>query len=102
MDTENLQKRKFFDSIDAGIKEVYSIGFSFADVDLIYFKEICKKLSVDTVWFLNDYNSDDIPKFQKRLRKCGFKGKFDVFHINDPNWEIPEYSKKQIYKQNIF
>ena len=88
----------FFDSIDASIKEVYSIGFSFADVDLIYIKEICKRLSVDTVWFLNDYNSDDIPKFQKRLRECGFKGKFDVFHINDPNWEIPEYSKKQIDK----
>ena len=50
------------------------------------------------MWFLNDYNSDDIPGFQKRLRECGFKGKFDVFHINDPNWEIPEYSKKQIDK----
>ena len=39
----------FFDGIDDTIKEVYSIGFSFADVDLIYMKEICRKLSVDVV-----------------------------------------------------
>lgn len=71
----------FFNGIDDTIKEVYSIGFSFADVDLIYIKEICKKLSVDVVWYLNDFNPSDIPIFQKKLRKCGFKGKFLTFNV---------------------
>ncbi len=82
-DTKQALKehKNFFDGIDDTIKEVYSIGFSFADVDLIYIKEICRKLSADVVWHLNDYNSSDISLFQKKLKECGFKGRFATFSV---------------------
>ncbi len=82
-DTKQALKehKAFFDGIDDTVKEVYSIGFSFADVDLIYIKEICRKLSVDVVWYLNDFNPSDIPMFQAKLRKCGFKGRFATFSV---------------------
>ncbi len=76
-----LEHMHFFDGIDDAIKEVYSIGFSYADVDLVYIKEICMKLSEDVVWYLNDFNPSDIPKFQMTLRKCGFKGRFATFSV---------------------
>lgn len=54
-------------------KEVYSIGFSFADVDLIYIKEICRKLSVDAVWYLNDFLGNRNRKWiLTRIDKCAF------------------------------
>lgn len=82
-DTKKALKEheSFFDGIDDTIKEVYSIGFSFADVDLIYMREICRKLSVDVVWHLNGFNPSDIPIFQTKLRECGFKGIFATFSV---------------------
>lgn len=75
------EHKDFFAGIDDAIKEVYSMGFSFADVDLIYIKEICRKLSADVVWYLNDFKPSDIPIFQTKLRKCGFKGRFATFSV---------------------
>ena len=75
------EHKHFFDGIDDKIREVYSIGFSFADVDLIYIKEICKKMTADVVWHLNDFSSDDIPSFQEKLEECGFKGSFAIFNV---------------------
>ena len=82
-DTKQALKehKLFFDSIGDQIKDVYSIGFSFADVDLIYIKEICKMLPADAVWNLNNFNPDDIPGFETKLKECGFKGKFATFSI---------------------
>ena len=82
-DTKQALKehKLFFDGIDDTIKEVYSIGFSFAEVDLVYIEEICRKLSVDAVWHLNDFNPSDIPTFQTKLRKCGFRGRFATFSV---------------------
>lgn len=82
-DTKQALKehKHFFDDIDDTIKAVYSIGFSFADVDLIYMKEICRKLSEDVVWFLNDFKPSDIPMFQTKLKECGFKGRFATFSV---------------------
>lgn len=73
--------RKFFTKINDMITEVYSIGFSFADVDMVYMREVCRKLSSNTIWYLNDYNSSDIPIFKAKLRECGFKGKFKKFKV---------------------
>ena len=82
-DTEQALKehKNFFNGIDDKITEVYSMGFSFSDVDLIYIKEICSKLSSDVVWYLNDFKPSDIPTFHAKLRKCGFKGRFATFKI---------------------
>lgn len=71
----------FFNCIDKNVKEIYSMGFSFGDVDLIYIKEICKRVSDDTVWYLNDFNQSEIDGFQKKLRECGFRGEIKTFHI---------------------
>lgn len=82
-DTEQalIEHKHFFDGIDDTIREVYSIGFSYADVDLIYIKEICKKLDVDAAWYLNDFSLTDIQIFQKKLKKCGFRGNFATFSV---------------------
>lgn len=71
----------FFKGIDNSVKEVYSMGFSFAEVDLIYIKEICRKLPADAVWYLNDFEPADIPTFQRKIMDCGFKGAFATFSV---------------------
>lgn len=76
-----IDHKHFFDGVDNEIREVYSFGFSFAEVDLIYIKEICRKLPVSTVWYLNNFNPNDIPIFQAKLKKCGFKGSFSTFSV---------------------
>lgn len=76
-----IEHKHFFDGIDDTIREVYSIGFSYADVDLIYIKEICKKLDVDALWYLNDFSLTDIQIFQKKLKECGFRGNFATFSV---------------------
>ena len=85
-DTEKAleDNEQFFDGINNTIREVYSIGFSFACVDLIYIREVCEKLPDNAVWYLNKFNPNDIPIFtniQKKLKECGFKGSFSTFII---------------------
>ncbi|WP_455154864.1 bacteriophage abortive infection AbiH family protein [Stomatobaculum longum] len=69
--------RVFFDEIDEEITEVYTVGFSFSEVDLIYIKEVCKKLSDNVVWYFDDfYRPEEVEDFKKILKECGFKGTF--------------------------
>ena len=67
------------------VKDVYSFGFSFASVDLPYIKQIVASLkeSKDVTWYLHTYSDspDDNgitwnQEYEKRIRDCGFKGKF--------------------------
>ena len=71
-DTEQalFNNRNFFESL-VDVNKIYSIGFSFSSVDLIYIKEICKKTNSGTIWIFNDYCGDrkEIPKFKNILRK---------------------------------
>lgn len=71
----------FFKEIDQTFEAIYTIGFSFGDVDLIYIKEICKNLSDKVVWYLNDYDPSKLPVYQNKIKQCGFKGTFDTFNI---------------------
>ena len=82
-DTKSALKEysSFFEKIDQTVDAIYTVGFSFGDVDLIYIKEICKKLSDKVVWYLNDYDSSKLPIYQSRIRQCGFKGIFDTFSV---------------------
>jgi hypothetical protein len=70
--------RAFFNSI-AVVADIYSIGFSYNDVDLIYIKEICRTLNTKPhIWTFHGY-SGDRPKFhhfKETIRKCGFNGSF--------------------------
>lgn len=73
----------FFNSLDTSIKNIYSFGFSFGDVDLVYIKKICDILPTENItWFFNDYDEKSIPFFKKQIKNCGFKGKFELFTIN--------------------
>ncbi len=72
----------FFNKLaNSDIKEIYTFGFSFSDVDMPYIKKICsvfeKKIRTkEMTWYLSDYNSIiERIGFRIKLRKSGFKGK---------------------------
>lgn len=71
----------FFEKAGDEIDAVYSIGFSYGDVDLFYVKELCRRLSDQAVWYLDDYDEDKLPGYQQKIRESGFKGAFASFHI---------------------
>jgi hypothetical protein len=60
---------------------VYSIGFSYSDVDLCYIKKICKILSNSTsFWSIETYPGlTEILHYQQKIRNSGFKGRFAKF-----------------------
>lgn len=74
--------RSLFDSLGL-VKNIYSHGFSFSDVDLPYIKEICSVLDTkDITWYLNNYDDDETRlDFINIIEKCGFKGNFSIFSI---------------------
>lgn len=73
----------FFDDLEeADIKELYSYGFSFSKVDNVYLKEICKRINTNnSIWYFNDFDALNHNKYKDTLRKCGYRGAFDIFHI---------------------
>lgn len=74
-----LSKNKlFFKSLEnKKITAIYSYGFSFSDVDLVYIKEILKYVDKDVIWYLNSYKN--IEKQKEKLRKNGVTGKIVPF-----------------------
>lgn len=76
---------EFFEGLtDIRIKEIYSYGFSFNEIDKIYLKEICFRLNTSEVkWYFNDYDKENHNEYINMLRKCGFKGEFNTFSINE-------------------
>ncbi|MGE7849305.1 bacteriophage abortive infection AbiH family protein [Bacillus cereus] len=88
-DTERIieDSQPFFDKLST-IKEIYSFGFSFSEVDLPYIEEICKKCNTeDCIWYLHVHGTER-EKEQKRehqksvISNCGFKGDFEPLDIN--------------------
>jgi len=73
--------RFFFESLPA-VKNIYSYGFSYSDVDMVYIAEICKNISRDSIWHFNDYDSDRHPEYCDKILKHGFKGKFSGFNVD--------------------
>lgn len=64
------------------VDEIYSYGFSFSEVDLVYIKEICSQSSTKNIrWYLNDYDSSKFEEFKDKIKKCGFEGEFDSFSL---------------------
>lgn len=62
---------------------IYSNGFSFSGVDEIYLAEICNRINTENiVWYFNDYDKKSkLKSYEDTLKKCGYKGTFDTFHI---------------------
>lgn len=78
-----INNSKFFDLIQEGIDQIFSYGFSFSCVDLIYIKELCSRVdTTNLTWFLNDYDDENKRNiFIKRIRACGFRGEFKTFKV---------------------
>ncbi|MBY0125102.1 bacteriophage abortive infection AbiH family protein [Bacillus subtilis] len=76
--------KHFFDNLRS-IKNIYSFGFSFSDVDLPYIREICKTLDTRSItWFLNDFNYEETAEeFKRKIKECGFEGQFSVFGLEE-------------------
>lgn len=75
-----LQHNNFFDSLDPGIKRIYSHGFSFGKVDLPYIEKICECLPTENMtWYLNDFDIDRHEFYKKILKDAGFEGGFSTF-----------------------
>ena len=56
-DTEECYNQyiDFFNKINADIKEVISIGFSYSDADIYYIKKIIKQVGNNTTWYLYNH-----------------------------------------------
>jgi hypothetical protein len=57
------------------VQEIIVMGHSLADVDLPYFKEIIRQISIlDVRWRISYYSGDDPPNFRDRLEMLGVPG----------------------------
>lgn len=76
--------KDFFKELTPSVNNIYASGFSFSEVDQIYIAVICEKLPTQNItWYLDDYNPSQHKEFKRIIRKCGFHGKFDTFHISE-------------------
>ena len=90
--TEEALKNKiyFFEILTySNISEIYSFGFSFSEVDMIYLKAICKRIDTEKItWYFNDFDKWNHQIYMDVLMRCGFTGDFNTFSIS--NEEITE------------
>ncbi|WP_086445289.1 bacteriophage abortive infection AbiH family protein [Candidatus Enterococcus lemimoniae] len=74
---ENLH---FFKELQGDVDSIYSYGFSFGEVDLIYIEEMFKHLnSKNIIWYLHCYDKTKHEEFKGKIRKHGFLGSFSEF-----------------------
>lgn len=77
------QLKKYSDEFNKlkEVDKVYSYGFSYSKVDSVYIKQIIKNISPDATWFFTKFEAGDAQiRIKKlKLRRYGFKGKFDVY-----------------------
>ncbi|XOB66526.1 AbiH family protein [Deferribacteres bacterium DY0037] len=78
--THKALRKKTHEALDANmsfftnlenIDKIYSFGFSFSDVDMIYIGKICEVLSTENItWYLSSYETDQIREEHKNnIRK---------------------------------
>lgn len=72
------QHKNYFKNLEI-LDSIYSYGFSFSEVDLVYIKEICQSTTEDTTWYLHEFDKAKCVEIQRKIRKNGYKGKFDFF-----------------------
>ena len=72
----------FFRKLSPEIDKVYSYGFSYSKVDSPYIKEVIRRISPNATWYFTAHEANNAKEFGKKkskLRRYGFKGKFDVY-----------------------
>lgn len=76
----NLDFFTNIENFDIGV--IYSHGFSFSGVDEVYLIEICNRIVTENiVWYFNDNDTSKHKSYEDILKKCGYEGTFDTFHI---------------------
>lgn len=69
----------FFEELEE-VNSIYSYGFSFSDVDLVYIKEIVSNIDTSGMtWYLQAYQRKDHDRYKKIIKDCGFIGSFSEF-----------------------
>lgn len=69
----------FFETLK-DIKQVYSYGFSYSEVDLPYIKKICESISSTAEWYIHSYPSEKEKNiFKDMIRQCGYNGVIKEF-----------------------
>lgn len=67
------QNSDFFKKL-THVKEIYSYGFSFGKVDLVYIEEICKHLnSSEVTWYVNMYDAKINSSYIEIIKQYGFQ-----------------------------
>lgn len=71
------QNQYFFEQL-SDVKEIYSYGFSFSDVDLKYLEEICRHVdSAKVTWYFNSYDHENNLGFADIVKSFGFQVKVE-------------------------
>lgn len=81
-DTEGAlrEHKNFFEKLGKSISSIYSYGFSFGEVDLIYLKEIFKIVNTkETTFYLHNYDKTLHSTNKRIICNCGFHGVFNTF-----------------------
>jgi len=73
------------------LDQIYSYGFSFAQVDLVYIQQLCKSTTKNTTWYLSDDKSN-FNKFHEIIKKYGFKGDFEDLGLLSKHSGVPKAS----------
>ncbi|MHA4327792.1 bacteriophage abortive infection AbiH family protein [Bacillus cereus] len=65
------------------IKEIYSFGFSYGDVDQVYLTKLFESLgdTSDITWFFNSFDIEREEEFKDILEECGFNGKHAQYSV---------------------
>lgn len=67
------QNKELFKRIK-NVSEIYSYGFSFSDVDMVYIDKISQTVDpAQVTWYFNKYDTDHNPHFIELIKKRGFK-----------------------------
>ena len=79
-----INNQLFFEKL-TDINNIYTYGFSFGDVDMPYIEKICQSIrnTTDVRWYFNSFGIDTTrTSYEEKIRKAGFNGSFDIFHID--------------------
>lgn len=67
---------------NANITDIYSYGFSFGNVDLVYIEKICHLLHTKNIaWHIHNFDKDKFQEYKDCLQRSGFEGRLDLFSI---------------------
>lgn len=68
-----VENMKFFRKL-SNVKKIYSYGFSFSEVDMVYIKEISRILDAKRVrWYFNQYDWINNKENIEKVKRLGFK-----------------------------